>query len=106
MSRDQVAQWFCLEKTRAEQSRQPLRLEQVRHLARRKHARERFVIGRPQECERRDQRPGAGSGHYRELRPGSPRGPAGQQTRAERTISTPTGQCQHDWLLCRDAGHN
>src|SRR5262245_39365525 len=34
--RDQVAQWFCLEKTRAEQSRQSLRLEQVRHLARRK----------------------------------------------------------------------
>src|SRR5712671_2684386 len=50
MSRDQVAQWFCLEKTRAEQSRQSLRLEQVRHLARRKHARERFVIGRPRNA--------------------------------------------------------
>jgi hypothetical protein len=62
--RDQLAQWFCLEKTRAEQSRQSLRLEQVRHLARRKHPHKCFVIGRPQECERRDQRASAGPGHY------------------------------------------
>src|SRR5215467_12021461 len=43
MSRDQVSQGFRLEKTRAKQSRQSLRLQQVRHFTGGKHTPERLV---------------------------------------------------------------
>ncbi len=44
---------------------------------------EHGVVGRAEEGERRDQRPGADPGDQLEARPGSGRGPTGQQTRPE-----------------------
>ena len=103
---DQVPQRRGLEQARAEQSRQPLGLQQVRHLAGGEDPPERFVIGRAQESERRDQRAGAGAGHDRELRPCPARRPAGQEAGAECAVAAAAGERQDARLRGADAGHD
>jgi hypothetical protein len=104
MPGDQISQWRGLEQPRAEQARQPVGLQQVRHLAVGEHAPQHVVVSRAHECERGDQRAGAGSGDDRKLRPGPARGPSGQKTGPERAIGAAAGQRQRSRLLQRDGG--
>ena len=100
---DQIAQRAGLVDAGAEQSGDPVGLQQVRQLAAGEDGPQRRVVGRSEKRERRDQRAGAGAGHEGEFRPRPALAPSGQQAGAERAVGAAAGQGEHGRLPLQDA---